>query len=429
MADHIKTREEHSAELRQQAHRPAPGEIPPPAGFLDSVAPELPTEELLINVGPSHPVTHGTVRFLMKLDGENIVDIDPDIGYLHRGFEKQCENATWTQVFPYVDRLNYVSPLLNNVGYAMAVEKLIGIEAPERSQYIRVIGGEIHRICDHLTAAAAMALELGAFSAFLYAIEARELWWDRVAELTGARLMVSYCRIGGVTRDVPEGWVEKVLDNVDRTRAIVVELDALLTRNRIFYDRMRGTGIISKEDAIAWGVTGPTLRAAGVDYDIRKDYPYAAYGDLDWDVPIGEYGDNFDRYVVRMEEIRQSLRMIEQGLRKMPEGPIIVDDWKYALPPKAEVYHSIQGAIAHFEMIMYGAQVPRGEAYCYTEGGNGELGFYVVSDGGGKPYKIKVRSPSLYNTSALPLMVRGALLADLVPTFDTINMIGGEIDR
>ncbi len=410
-----------------------PGGNPPPQSFYDRTGEEgegaLPTEDQVINVGPSHPVTHGTVRFLMKLSGERIVDIDPDIGYLHRGFEKQVEHATWTQCFPYVDRLNYVSPLLNNVGFALAVEKLAGIEAPERAQYLRTIGGEIHRVCDHLTALGAMAMELGAFSAFLYAVEGREFWWDRIAELTGARLMVSYCRVGGVARDIPEGWIPKTLASIDRTRAVVNELDALLSRNRIFLDRTVGTGVISQEDAIEYGWTGPTLRATGVDYDVRKDHPYLIYGDLDWDVPVGEHGDNFDRFAVRIEEIRQSLRIIEQAIDKLPDGPIILDDWKFALPSKTEVYKSIQATIAHFEMIMYGIQVPAGEAYGYTEGGNGELGFYVVSDGGGKPYKVKVRPPCFAIMQALPEMVRGSLLADLVPTFDSINMIGGEIDR
>jgi len=426
----MKSREEHERELKQSLNHLGPGTNPPPASFFGAEMEHLPTEELLINVGPSHPVTHGTVRFLMRLDGETIAAIDPEIGYLHRGFEKQVEAATWTQVFPYTDRLNYVSPMLNNVGYAMAVEKLCGIEAPRRAQFLRTIGGEIHRICDHLTAIAAMGLELGAMSAFLYAVEARELWWDRIAELTGARLMVSYCRVGGVARDVPsEDWPDKVRRSLSRTLAIVRELDALLTRNRIFIDRTRDTGVISAEDALEWGFTGPCLRATGVDYDVRKDHPYLLYNEVDWDVPVGDRGDNYDRYLVRMEEMRQSARIIEQLIGKIPEGPILIDDYRFAKPPKSEVYHSIQGTIAHFELVMYGIQVPKGEAYGYTEGANGELGFYVVSDGGGKPYKIKVRPPCFSLMQAIPSMVQGSLLADLVPTFDSINMIGGEIDR
>lgn len=430
MADSkMKTRAQHSDEIRKAMRagpKLDPGNIPPPPGFLDV---DLATEELLINVGPSHPVTHGTVRFMMLLDGETIVGLDPDIGFLHRGFEKQVEYATWTQVFPYTDRLNYVSPMLNNVGYAMAVEKLCGISDPPRSQYLRVIAGEIHRVCDHLTAVGAMALELGAFSAFLYAVEAREFFWDRIAELTGARLMVSYCRIGGVACDAPEDWFGKVKQSIERIRGIHKELDGLLTRNRIFIDRTRDTGVISKEDAIDYGWTGPCLRATGVDYDVRKDHPYLVYDQFDWDVPIGERGDNYDRYLVRMEEMLQSLRIIEQAIAKIPDGPILIDDRRYALPPKTEVYHTIEGAISHFELIMYGIQVPKGEAYGYTEGANGELGFYVVSDGSGKPYKIKVRPPCLAIMQGLAPMLIGSLLADLVPTFDSINMIGGEIDR
>ncbi len=427
----LKSRAQHAEELRAAAGRfsLAPGSVPPPPHFLEGDAGGLPTEDLILNVGPSHPATHGTVRFLMRLDGERIVDIDPDIGYLHRGFEKQCENAYWYQVFPYVDRLNYVSPLCNNVGYALTVEKLAGITAPERAQWIRMIGAEIHRICDHLTATGAMALELGAFSAFLYCVEARELWWDRVAELTGARLMVSYCRIGGVARDVPEGWFEKVLKCIDRTYAIVKEVEALLAKNRIFIDRTRGTGVISAEDALAYGWTGPCLRSTGVDYDVRKDHPYLFYSEVDFDVPVTENGDNYDRFAIRAEEIRQSMRIIEQCIARIEPGPILIDDRRYALPPKRETYHTIEGAIAHFELIMYGPQIPAGEAYGYTEAANGELGFYIVSDGGGRPYKIKCRPPCFAIMQALPEILRGALLPDLIPTFDTINMIGGEIDR
>ncbi len=417
--DRLKSREEHDREIRRS--------------LLDcseeGALPELDTEDFVINMGPSHPATHGTVRFLLRLDGEIIKDVDPDIGYLHRWFEKQCENATWTKVFPYTDRLNYVSPICNNVGYALAVEKLAGIRDPSRSRYLRVIGSEIHRVCDHLTALAATTLELGAFTAFLYCVEARELYWDRVTELTGARMTVSWCRIGGVSRDAPDGWLDLLRETGRRVAGIIDELDLLLTRNRIFIDRMQGTGVISKEDAVELGWTGPCLRACGVDYDVRKDHPYLVYEDLDFDVPVGEHGDNYDRYLVRIEEMRQSLRIIDQCIERMPSGPVILDDWRFVLPPKEAVYGTIQGTIAHFEHIMYGVRVPRGEAYGYTEAANGELGFYVVSDGSGRPYKVKVRPPCFALMQGLPEMMRGSLLADLIPTFDSINMIGGEIDR
>ncbi len=419
--DRLKTREEQAREVF--------GAIRGNERDLDGSAPGLGTDEVVLNMGPSHPATHGTVRFVLKLDGEIIKDMDPEIGYLHRGFEKQSENATWTKVFPYTDRLNYVSPICNNVGYALAVEKLAGIEDPPRSQYLRVIGAEVHRVCDHLTALAATALELGAFTAFLYCVEGRELLWDRVVELTGARMTVSWCRIGGVSRDAPDGWLEQLCRTNERVREIIDELDLLLTRNRIFIDRMQNTGVISKGDAVELGWTGPCLRACGVDYDVRKDHPYLVYEDLDFDVPVGEHGDNYDRYLVRVEEMRQSLRIVDQCIQRIPQGAILLDDWRYVLPPKGEVYETIQGAIAHFENIMYGIRVPRGEAYGYTEAANGELGFYVVSDGTGRPYKIKVRPPCFPLMQSLPHVMRGSLLADLIPTFDSINMIGGEIDR
>lgn len=419
--DRVKTREEHARELRRAVEEMSTG--------AKDGARDLSSDEVVLNMGPSHPATHGTVRFVLRLDGEVIRDMDPEIGFLHRGFEKQSENADWTKVFPYTDRLNYVSPICNNVGYALAVEKLAGIQDPPRSRYLRVMGSEIHRICDHLTALAATALELGAFTAFLYCVEAREVLWDRVTELTGARMTVSWCRIGGVAADAPEGWLDLVIRSVHEVRGIVDELDLLLSRNRIFIDRMQGTGVISGEDAVEYGWTGPCLRASGVDYDVRKDHPYLVYEDLDFDVPVGEHGDNYERYLVRVEEMRQSLRLIEQCVAKIPPGPVILDDWRYALPPKPQVYETIQGAIAHFENIMYGIRIPRGEAYGYTEAPNGELGFYVVSDGSGRPYKIKVRPPCFPLMQALPYVMRGSLLADLIPTFDSINMIGGEIDR
>ncbi len=390
---------------------------------------DLPSKEMVINVGPSHPAMHGTVRSLVTLDGEVVRKMVLDIGYLHRGFAKSSENSTWTQVLPYTDRLNYVSPLLNNVGYILAVEKLIGIKDPERSQYIRVIAGEISRITDHLTCLGAMALELGAFTAFLYGIEARELLWDRITELTGARLTTSWTRVGGVANDLPDGWVEKLRKTLPKVAELREEMDKLLTKNRIFIDRTRDIGVISADEAVSYGFTGPCLRATGVDYDVRRAHPYLVYDRLEWTVPLGTRGDTYDRYLVRVEEMRQSEKIILQALEQMPEGDYIVRDYRYALPPKADVYSSIEGAMAHFKLIMEGIQVPAGEVYSYTEGANGELGWFIISNGKGKPYRIDVRGPGFPILSALPRLCEGRLLSDIIPTFDSINMVGGEVEQ
>lgn len=399
---------------------------PPGADPLDA---PLETRRMIVNMGPSHPAMHGTVRMVVELEGEIIEKADCEIGFLHRGFEKSCENSTWNQCLPYVDRLNYVSSLLNDFTYLGAVEKLLGLEIPERAKYIRVIGGELHRMCDHLTLVSAMGLELGAFTVMLYGIEARELLWDRIAELCGARVTTAFGRPGGVERDLPPGWTEKVLASLDKVIELRDEVDKLLTRNRIFIDRCRNTGIISKEDALDWGFTGPCLRATGVPYDVRKAHPYLVYDRLDFDIPVGEHGDNFDRYAIRIEELKQSDKIIRQALAQIPAGPVMLNDWRISLPPKPEVYGTIEGAMAHFKLIMEGIQVPAGEAYSYAEAANGELGFYLVSDGGGRPYKCHVRSPGFPMLAAVPAMIKGSLIADLIPTFDSINMIGGEVEQ
>ncbi|MEN9800026.1 MAG: hypothetical protein RL653_3723 [Pseudomonadota bacterium] len=389
----------------------------------------LQTRPMEINMGPSHPATHGTVRLKIVLDGETILKADPEIGFLHRGFQKSCENSTWTQVLPYTDRLNYVSALCNNFGYLAAVEKLIGLEIPERAQWIRVLGAELHRIHDHLTCVGAVSLELGGFAAFLYGLEARELVADRVTELTGARLTTSYGRIGGLNRDLPEGWTERLVKTLDKVRELCDEVDTILTRNRLFADRMRGTGIISAQEAMDYGFTGPCLRACGVDYDVRKANPYWTYDQVEFEVPVFQNGDNYDRYLMRIEELKQSDRIIRQVLKKMPAGPVLVDDWRIALPPKPDVYGSIEGVIAHFKLVMEGVQVPAGEVYHATESPNGELGWYIRSDGGGRPYKLHVRAPGFPILSGVPRMIEGKLLSDLIPTFDTVNMIGGEVEQ
>jgi NADH-quinone oxidoreductase subunit D len=440
----------------------------------------LETRDMLLNIGPAHPAMHGIVRIVTKLDGERIEAADVEIGYLHRGFEKMSETVDYNGVMPYTDRLNYVSPLINNVGYCMAVEKLLGIAVPERCHYVRVIMSEISRICDHLTCVGASAMELGSFTVFLYMIKAREYLWELVEKVTGARLTVSYCRVGGVKADLPADFAEGCRKAFEETRKVLADSDGLLTRNRIFADRMSGTGVISAEDAIAYGITGPFLRASGVDYDVRKDFPYAVYDRLTFDVPVGTRGDNMDRYLVRMEEMRQSMRIVEMALREMPPGPVQVhpetghpipaaemvdlakvgnieaiagdsavtcptlegsgseqhasiatDEKRVFLPPKEDAYGNIEGLMQQFKLVMYGHGVrpPKGEVYFPVEGGNGELGFYVVSDGSGNPYRVRVRPPCFAIMSALPKLLVGDMIADLIPTFGSVNMIGGELDR
>ena len=407
----------------------AAGDEYDPTPSEDELEAHLQTRNMVVNLGPSHPATHGTVRLRVELDGEIIVKMDTEVGFLHRGFQKSCENVSWTQVLPYTDRLDYVASLHNNFGYLTAVEKLMGIDIPERAKYIRVIGAELHRIASHLTTAGALGLELGGFSAFLYAIEGRELITDRITELTGARLTTSYGRIGGLNRDLPAGWVGKTLKSLEKIEEYASEVDALLTRNRIFTDRVRGTGLISKEDALDFGFTGVCLRACGVDYDVRKANPYWVYDKLDFKVPVGTDCDNFTRYYLRVLEIAESIKMIRQCFNQMPEGPVMVDDWRIALPPKEKVYNSIEGVIAHFKLVMEGVPVPPGEIYTATESANGELGWYLRSDGSGRPYKCHVRAPGFQILAGLGKMCEGHMLADLIPTFDTINMIGGEVEQ
>lgn len=393
---------------------------------------DLHTRHMKINMGPSHPAMHGTVQLQVELDGETIVHSECNIGYLHRGFEKMAESVTWTKVFPYTDRLNYVSPLLNNIGYAMAVEKLLGItdEIPERSQYLRVILGEVSRITDHQTATAAMLMELGAMTAYFYLIEGREALWDLIEAMVGGRVTTSWARIGGSSQDIPdEDWIRELRKVLIRCEGILQETDGLVKANRIFIDRTKGVGAMSPTEAINRGWTGPVLRSTGVPYDIRKTSPYLVYDRMDFDVPVGTNGDVYDRYLVRMEEMRQSARIINQALDQLPKGPINIDRPEIFLPEKKNVHYSIEGLINHFKVMMDGVKVPPGEIYSYTEAANGELGFYLVSTGEGKPWKCRVRPPSFFLVQSLPRMVQGRLVADIVPCFGSINMIGGECDR
>jgi NADH-quinone oxidoreductase subunit D len=437
------------------------------------------TRHMFLNIGPSHPAMHGIIQIVAELDGERIVGADVEIGYLHRAFEKESERGPYNNVIPYTDRLNYVSPLINNFGYCLAVERLLGIEATPRCHYIRTILSELSRVGDHLTCVGASAMEVGAFTVFLYMIKAREWLWELQELVVGARLTISYGRVGGVKADLPEGFAERARKVMEDVRRVLLECDTLLTRNRIFMDRMQGTGVISKEKAISYGITGPFLRGSGVALDTRKSQPYFAYDRVSFDVPTGQHGDNYDRYLVRMEEMEQSFRIVEQALAGLPGGPlnvdhegkilpadVMVDEAKMGrvkgfndvrvtldptlegstrgyhqqinaaakravLPAKEDTYGNIEGLMHHFKLIMlgHGIRPPQGEYYSAVEGANGELGFYVVSDGGDRPYRVRVRPPCFTIMAALPELLIGDQVADIVPTFGSINMIGGELDR
>jgi NADH-quinone oxidoreductase subunit D len=396
----------------------------------DQASLELSADPMRLNMGPSHPAMHGTIRMVIDLDGETLVNLDVQPGYLHRGFEKSCERGTWAQVFPYADRLNYVSPMLNNVGWALAVEKLLEIEVPERCQYYRVILGELARISDHFTCNGASAMELGAFTPFLWLLKVRDWVWDILERETGARMTHSFGRIGGMAAPPTANFKDDVLRVIPEVHKVVKETEIMLLRNRIFLDRMQGVGVLTKEQALSYGATGPMARSTGIAYDVRKDHPYLVYDRFDFDVPVGEDGDNWDRFMVRLEEIRQSVRIIEQAIEQMPDdGPINVDDPRIVYPDKDDVYTTIEATIAHFKLVMEGLRTPKGEVYSFTEGGNGELGFHIVSDGSGTPYRVRVRPPCWYNLAASREMLLGGMIADIIPTFGSVNMIGGECDR
>ncbi len=396
---------------------------------LGEIDPALHAPPMRLQFGPSHPATHGTVRIVLDLDGEQIVGADVQVGYLHRGFEKECETGYYYQNIPYTDRLNYSSPVLCNTAYCMAVEKLLGIVTPERCDFIRVIGCELSRMADHMLCVGSSAMELAAFTPFLYMLEARELVLDHLDALCGARVTTNAIRIGGVISDLPDGFREFSTVKLDRALKLVDDAHKMLTDNIVFRRRMEGTGYLSPQDLIAYGVTGPMLRAGGVPLDLRRTQSYLVYPQLDFDVPVGEHSDNFDRYLVRMEEIRQSRRMITQCLDRIPAGPVNVDDPRVRWPAKNQVFGRMEELIDQFKLVTQGGLFPPGEVYFGLEAANGELGFYLVSDGTGKPYKCRARSPSFSNMSPLGRALIGRQLADVVPTFGMTNMIGGECDR
>jgi NADH dehydrogenase I D subunit len=390
---------------------------------------ELVADRMYLNIGPSHPAMRGCLRVLVELSGERIVSAVPEIGYLHRCFEKEAEAHPWAAVIPYTDRLNYVSPIMNEVGYCTAVERLLDLEIPERAIWIRMLACEVSRICDHLVCIGATLVDIGALTNSWYLFNARERFIDWLEALTGARITANYTRIGGVARDVPPGTPAALKGCLAGLRTATSEVQTLIRHNRIFLDRTRGIGAITRDEAIDRGFTGPCLRSAGGDYDVRKAEPYLRYAELDWDVPVGSKGDVYDRIFVRFEEIEQSSRMVEQILERLPGGPVLAEDWAVAMPPKHEVYGTMEGMIRHFKLAMDGLRVPSGEVYACTEAANGELGFYVVADGGDKPYRIKVRPPCFPLYQAFPRLIEGHMVADAVAILASLNIIAGELDR
>jgi len=389
-------------------------------------------DRMIVNLGPSHPVTHGTLRIVLELEGEFIRKATPEIGYLHRGVEKLGENLSYHQFIPLTDRLNYCSSMMNNVGYTLAVEKLLGIQDPPRSQAIRVLMSELARIGDHIVCIGINAVDIGAFSAFLYLFKQREAIYDLFEMAAGQRMHTSFTRIGGLFRDIPEAFIPQCEHFVEETIKSIDEMESLLTGNPIWLGRTRGVGAISPEDAVNWGYTGPCLRAAGVAQDLRKNQPYLGYETYEFDIPIGTTGDVYDRYLVRTEEMRQSLRIVRQALDRLKEmgpGPVIVDDYKIALPPKEKVYTRMESLIHHFKLVMHGIEMPVGEVYSATEAANGELGYYLVSDGGKSPYRIHVRPPCYPIFSSFDEQVNGLLIADAVAILGAMNVVAGELDR
>lgn len=382
-----------------------------------------------LNIGPSHPATHGTLRIMAELDGEKVVNSNVEIGYLHRCFEKMAETHAYNQVIPYTDRLNYCSAPINNVAYCKAVEDLMGLEIPKKAQALRVILCELGRIIDHIVCIGASAVDLGALTGFFHLFSYRELVYNLFEKLCGARLTVALTRIGGMAQEPPSDWLKEVLKVCDQIEEGVKDLDDLLTGNKIFISRTAGIGEISSQEAIAWGYTGPLLRATGVDYDLRKTRPYYIYDELDFDVPIGETGDLYDRHLVRVEEMRQSLKIIRQVAQDLPEGDYTIRDKNVVLPEKKDVYGNIEGLMNHFMLIIHGLRPPQGEIYSSIEAANGELGFYLVSDGSGRPYRLKVRPPCFPIYQSFPEQIRGRQVADVIAILGSMNVIAGELDR
>ena len=385
---------------------------------------------MTINMGPQHPATHGVLRLLLELDGEIVVKAEPHIGYLHRGVEKLSESLTYPQALTMTDRLDYTSALSNNLAYCLAVEKLLDINVPKRAQYLRVLFAELQRIAAHLLWVATHALDLGAMTVLFYAFRERETILEALELVTGARLTPSFVRIGGLAGDIPDTFLPRVKDFVEDFPKRVDDYETLLTENIIWKKRTKNIAPMSGEECINYGVTGPVLRASGVYYDVRKAYPYSNYEDFDFEIPLGEHGDVYDRYLVRLKEMRQSNRIVKQAMEKLPEGPIAAFDALQVVPPaKEEVGRDIAALIRHFKIMQEGFRPPCGEVYASVESSKGELGFYIISDGSNKPFRMKIRPPSFVNLGALPKMIEGQMVADVVAAIGSIDIVLGEIDR
>ncbi len=391
----------------------------------------LTTETMLLNLGPQHPSTHGVLRVVLHLDGELVVKAIPYVGYLHRGIEKLCEHITYQQCIPYTDRMDYLASICNNIGYILAVEKLLGIEdeIPERAKVAEVIMFELGRIESHLVGIGTNAMDLGAMSAFLYCFKERERIYDILETVCGARLTTSYPRVGGLPLDLPENFSEVIRNFISVFPSTLKEVDSLLSRNRIWIERTKGVAVISAEDAVDYGLTGPALRGSGVPYDVRKAMPYLDYENYDFEVPVANEGDAYARYMCRLEEMNQSLKIIEQGIDNLPDGPYAADLPDVVLPKKELTYTRMESLIRHFVLVYEGFKPPAGEVQHVVENPKGELGYYLVSDGTGKPYRFRVRGPSFVNMQALPLMAEGRLLADVVAAIGSLDIVLGEIDR
>jgi NADH-quinone oxidoreductase subunit C/D len=417
-------RKDYDADHQQHCSSTMPLHFLPDPNFKSEGRQLLP-----LNIGPSHPATHGTLRVMAEVDGETIARANVELGFLHRCFEKMAETHPYNQVIPYTDRLNYCSAPMNNIGYCKAVERLLGVEIPARAQAMRIVLAELSRIIDHFVCIGANAVDLGALTGFFHLFTYREMVYTLFEKLCGARLTVSMTRIGGMAQDAPEGWFDDVLETCKKISEGVDQLDGLLTGNKIWQQRTQGVGKISAEDAIAWGYTGPCLRAAGVGLDLRRAQPYYGYDQLDFKIPVGTTGDVFDRYLVRVAEMRESLKIIEQVCKYMPSGDYTIRDKSIVLPEKSEVYGNIEGLMNHFMLVIKGLRPPVGDLYDATEAANGELGFYLVSDGSGRPYRLKVRPPCFAIYQSFPDQITGGLLADVIAILGSMNLIAGELDR
>lgn len=384
---------------------------------------------MTVNMGPQHPATHGVLRVLLELDGETIVTSVPHIGYLHRGIEKIFENRTYWQGQPLTDRLDYTSGMSNNLAYCLAVEKLIGVEIPKRAQYIRVMLSELQRIAAHLLWVSTHALDMGAMTVLFYGFRERETCLKVLETVSGARLMPDYIRFGGLREELPDEFMKLAKEFIDDLPRRIDEYETLLTENPIWVTRLKNVCLLSADDAITYGVTGPVLRASGVNYDVRKAYPYSSYDEFDFEIPLGEIGDIYDRYIVRLKEMRQSIRIVKQAMERMPDGPIKADAPQYVPPEKDDVATDMAALIRHFKLMTDGFRPPKGEAYASIESSKGELGFYIVSDGSDKPYRVRIRPPSFLNLGSVSKMIEGSLVADVVAAIGSIDIVLGEIDK